>query len=115
MILVANHLAGLVRFVPRSSATTILIGQPVDARIDIGLAVRRGEEVRVEIFSGSSVLAAGSATGKFDVVDRILSPLSASEVGTIRCIGLNVCKATSSVALFDINADSHSTSNMLLR
>ncbi|CAK7229865.1 hypothetical protein SBRCBS47491_007392 [Sporothrix bragantina] len=79
----------LVRFVPKSSASVILIGQPVDASVDVGLAVRRGEDVRVELFSGSSVLAAGTATGKFDVIDRILSPLALNEVGTIRCIGLN--------------------------
>ncbi|KAL1897844.1 hypothetical protein Sste5346_003696 [Sporothrix stenoceras] len=85
----SSQFTRLVRFVPRSSAAFIFIGQPVDASIDVGLAVRRGEEVRVEVFSGSSVLAAGSATGKFDTIDRILSPLSADEVGTIRCIGLN--------------------------
>ncbi|CAK7213932.1 hypothetical protein SEUCBS140593_002013 [Sporothrix eucalyptigena] len=79
---------GLVRFVPRSSASAVFIGQPVDASVDVGLAVRHGEDVRVELFSGSSVLAAGTATGKFDVIDRILSPLSVNEVGTIRCIGL---------------------------
>lgn len=100
---------------PRPSATAILIGQPVDASIDVGLSVRRGEEVRVEVFSGSSVLVAGSATGKFDVVDRIPPPLSAGEVGTICCIGLNVCKATPSGTLLDTNTDFYSTSNMLPR
>ena len=85
-----------MRFVPRSSASAIFIGQPVDAEIDVGLAVRRGDEVRVELFSGTSVLAAGNATGQIDVIDRIMSPLSMSEVGTIRCIGLNVGKVTRS-------------------
>ncbi|CAK7204959.1 hypothetical protein SEUCBS139899_007721 [Sporothrix eucalyptigena] len=74
-----NQFSRLVRFVPRSSASAVFIGQPVDASVDVGLAVRHGEDVRVELFSGSSVLAAGTATGKFDVIDRILSPLSVNE------------------------------------
>jgi hypothetical protein len=36
------------------------------------------------------VLAPGRETGQTAVIDRILSPLAVSEVGSIRCIGLNV-------------------------
>lgn len=44
----------------------------------------------MKVFSGSSVLNPGSATDKVEVIDRVLSPLDTNEVGTIRCIGLNV-------------------------
>lgn len=75
---------------PRSDPSKVLIGQPQDDNLDVGLALRKGQEVAVDIFSGSSVLSAGQETGKSAIIDRILAPLSVSEVGTIRCIGLNV-------------------------
>ncbi|RYP48366.1 hypothetical protein DL768_005735 [Monosporascus sp. mg162] len=80
----------LVRFVPRRDSSSVLIGQPVDPSIDVGKAVRNGEEVQVRLFTGTSALAPGPLTEKVEVIDRILSPLSAGEVGAIRCIGLNL-------------------------
>ncbi len=57
---------------------------------DVGLATYNGEPVEVNVFSGSSVLDAGQPTGKVEKVYRLLSPLAKHEVGTIRCLGLNV-------------------------
>ena len=42
------------------------------------------------MFSGKSVLSAGEATGKKETIGKLLSPLTKEEVGSIRCIGLNV-------------------------
>lgn len=81
---------GLVRFVPRSATSQILIGEPVNASEDVGAAIRAGKEVLVKLFSGTSVLSPGSSTDEVAVVERLLSPLAQEEVGTIRCIGLNV-------------------------
>lgn len=81
---------GLVRFIPRSDQSVKLLGQPVDDKIDVGAAVRAGKEVQVSVFSGSSVLAPGSETKRIESISRLLSPLAQDEVGTIRCIGLNV-------------------------
>lgn len=67
-----------------------MIGQPVQQDIDVGKALRAGKQVDVSIFSGTSVLQPGSDTGNVETIQRILSPLAQSEVGTIRCIGLNV-------------------------
>lgn len=75
---------------PRSDSSKVLIGQPTDDNVDVGLALRKGQDVSVDIFSGSSVLSPGKQTGNSAIIDRILSPLAVSEVGTIRCIGLNV-------------------------
>lgn len=83
-------MAGLVRFVPRGQQNSILIGEPLNSDIDVGKEVRNGHDVKVKVFSGTSVLDAGSETGAVESIDRILSPLSMSEVGAIRCIGLNV-------------------------
>lgn len=79
----------LVRFIPKSSSTP-LIGEPVNADLDVGLAAYESKPIEVEVFSGTSVLKPGEKTGKKEIVERLLSPLAQSEVGTIRCIGLNV-------------------------
>ena len=42
------------------------------------------------MYSGKSVLSPGEATGKKEIIGRLLSPLAKDEVGSIRCIGLNV-------------------------
>lgn len=79
-----------MRFVPKSNPSKILIGQPADKDIDVGAALRKGREVAVNVWSGSSVLAPGDSTGATETIERVLSPLAQSEVGTVRCIGLNV-------------------------
>ena len=81
-----------MRFAPRSQNAAVLLGQPVDEEIDVGAAVRDGKEVQVAVFSGSSVLDPGLQTDRVETIERILSPLAQEEVGTIRCIGLNVCR-----------------------
>ncbi len=85
-----EHETGLVRFVPQGDASAVLIGQPVDSSVDVGVALRKGEKVKVQVFSGTSVLSAGEPTDKVVAIARVLSPLATEEVGTIRCIGLNV-------------------------
>jgi hypothetical protein len=79
-----------VRSIPSSDSSRILIGQPVQHEIDVGKALRDGKQVNVSVYSGTSVLHPGSDTGKVESIQRILSPLARNEVGTIRCIGLNV-------------------------
>jgi len=80
----------LIRFIPASDTSTVLLGQPVDINQDIGLASRKGEDIEARVFSGTSALNPGTLTEKVEKVNRILSPLTQKEVGTIRCIGLNV-------------------------
>lgn len=79
-----------MRFISRSDPNKVLIGEPESDSVDVGVALRNGEEVKVVVWSGSSVLKPGSKTDQRAVIDRVLSPVSAEEVGTIRCIGLNV-------------------------
>lgn len=59
----------------------------------MGAAVRRGDAVAVNVFSGASVLDPGEPTGREAVIARVLAPLAQHEVGTIRCIGLNVSRS----------------------
>jgi len=84
------ELTGLVRFVPKDDSSKVLIGQPTDNETDVGVALREGKEVTVDVFDGSSILSPGKSTGKNVAIDRVLSPLTPVEAGTIRCIGLNV-------------------------
>ncbi|OCF75611.1 mitochondrial protein [Kwoniella mangroviensis CBS 8886] len=80
----------LIRFIPKSTSSSIpLIGEPVDAGLDVGIASYSSEPIEVEVHSGHSVLSPGERTGKRELVSRLLSPLGREEVGTIRCIGLN--------------------------
>ncbi|KAK8119002.1 uncharacterized protein PG998_003628 [Apiospora kogelbergensis] len=69
----------LVRFAPKGKEGEVLIGQPIDSNIDVGKAVRNGEEVQVKVFSGDSALSPGSLTDRTETIARILSPLAASE------------------------------------
>lgn len=79
-----------MRFIPRAESHIVLIGQPVDNNVDVGAALHEEKEVKVEVFSGTSVLNPGQVTGRYETIGRVLSPLSEEEIGTIRCIGLNV-------------------------
>lgn len=76
---------------PKSDSSSVLLGEPVDSSVDVGAALRKGEEVKVKVYSGKSVLSPGSPTDKVETIDRVLSPLAEEEIGgSIRCIGLNV-------------------------
>ncbi|KAF9886614.1 hypothetical protein FE257_011254 [Aspergillus nanangensis] len=86
---IASTFSRLVRFVPKSNPAKVLVGEPVDPQIDVGLAIYQGKEVSVRPFSGTSVLNPGQKTESTETISRILSPLSQTEVGSIRCIGLN--------------------------
>lgn len=93
--------ARYVRFHPTSNPTSILIGQPVDANIDVGTATRQGKgaSISVQVYSGTSVLAPGDLTPRHETIARLLSPLAMEEVGTIRCIGLNYRQHAAEVKL----------------
>lgn len=87
-----SSFARLIRFIP-SGASRPLIGEPVDAALDVGLAsLSSSSSIKVEVFSGSSVLSPGKRTGQIETVQRLLSPLAIEEVGSIRCIGTNVSR-----------------------
>ncbi|KAH7305256.1 hypothetical protein B0I35DRAFT_444234 [Stachybotrys elegans] len=77
----------LVRFVAPDGR--ILCGQPSDPEVDVGLAVAAQQPVSVRVLDGASALDNSSFTGEVTTIQKLLSPLAASEVGTIRAIGLN--------------------------
>lgn len=79
---------GRVRFVSKSSKE-ILIGQPVDTELDVGAAIIAGKEVKIDVYSGTSVLEPGTSSGTIKEIGKLLSPLAESELGIIKCIGSN--------------------------
>ncbi|KAI4148521.1 MAG: hypothetical protein LQ340_005054, partial [Diploschistes diacapsis] len=99
----------LIRFQPTSTPTSILIGQPTSASLDIGTALlpssTSSSPVTATVFSGSSILRPGTPTSTMETVHAILSPLSAAELGggCIRCIGLNY-RAHAAEAKMDVPA-----------
>ncbi|EXJ82175.1 hypothetical protein A1O1_08244 [Capronia coronata CBS 617.96] len=67
----------------------IYAGEPVDAEIDVGLAVKEGKVVKARVLSSSSALDEGAKfTGQERPVKQILA-VTAEQVGSIRCIGVN--------------------------
>ncbi|KAG9253008.1 uncharacterized protein F5Z01DRAFT_170823 [Emericellopsis atlantica] len=64
-------------------------GEPVDENVDVGLAVASGQEVQVRLLDRPSAVDDSQFTGETATIKTLLSPLSATEVGTVRCIGLN--------------------------
>ncbi|KAJ5721843.1 Fumarylacetoacetase C-terminal-like protein [Penicillium malachiteum] len=96
---IASTFSRLVRFVPKSDISKILIGEPVDAKLDVGLALYKGQEVSVRPFTGSSVLSPGEPTTTTEIIERLLSPLAQKEVGSIRCVGLNYVSHAKEMAL----------------
>ncbi|KAF2150979.1 2-keto-4-pentenoate hydratase [Myriangium duriaei CBS 260.36] len=94
----------LIRFVPAGgNASSILLGEPVDAALDVGRALRNGQDVQARVFSGQSALSPGSLTDKVEKVGKVLSPLAQKEVGTIRCIGLNYKQHAAEVKMDEPN------------
>jgi len=90
-LLIKNFIIGLVRFVPKSDSSKILVGQPVDEDQDVGKALREDDKVEAYFYTGTSVLDYGTLTDKVESIERVLSPIIQEEVGMIRCVGLNVC------------------------
>ncbi|KAF1357638.1 hypothetical protein EJ07DRAFT_127802, partial [Lizonia empirigonia] len=83
----------LVRFVAVEDGAEH-IGEPIDASLDVGAALAVGSTVVVRAFTGSSVLSQNTqpTPDLLQISKLLLPPLAKSEIGTIRCIGLNYRK-----------------------
>ncbi|KAG9245628.1 fumarylacetoacetate hydrolase family protein [Calycina marina] len=84
-----NRTTGLVHFVIEPKNSSILIGEPVDAKIDFGTALRDGKDFQVSVFSGKPAFSPGSKTDQIEIITKLLSPISVEETSTIRCVGLD--------------------------
>ncbi|KAG9019690.1 hypothetical protein FRB90_011499 [Tulasnella sp. 427] len=79
----------LVRFKALETGK-VHLGQPVDLKLDVGLAILKGSQVVVHEIAGKSALDPNARlTEKKLTVSKLLSPLAREEIGIVRCIGLN--------------------------
>ncbi|KAI0391635.1 hypothetical protein F5Y17DRAFT_439840 [Xylariaceae sp. FL0594] len=77
-----------VRFIADDGRT--LAGEPVDGDVDVGLELAAGRPVSAKVLDGTSALDdEAKFTGAVATIKKLLSPISAQEIGTIRCIGMN--------------------------
>ncbi|KAI0268222.1 fumarylacetoacetate hydrolase [Gloeopeniophorella convolvens] len=78
----------LIRFVA-SETSQIHIGQPIDAQLDIGLAIASKKSVLAYEILGSPFDPSAQLTKNILSVKTLLSPLSREQIGLVRCLGLN--------------------------
>ncbi|KAH9939363.1 fumarylacetoacetate hydrolase [Epithele typhae] len=78
----------LIRFVAAETAQ-VHIGEPVDAKLDVGLALHQKKPIKAYEITGSALDSSAQVTKNVLTVRQLLAPLSREEVGLVRCLGLN--------------------------
>jgi len=78
----------LIRFVA-AETSRIHIGQPVDAKVDVGLAALAKEPLKAYEISGNALDPDAKVTTKVLTVKHLMEPLSRDQVKLVRCLGLN--------------------------
>ncbi|CAL1700052.1 unnamed protein product [Somion occarium] len=78
----------LIRFVAAETAQ-VHIGEPIDPKINVGLAFRQRKPIKAYEIVGSVLDPAAEVTKKVLTVKELLSPLSREQLGIVRCLGLN--------------------------
>lgn len=78
----------LIRFIA-AETSRIHIGQPVDASIDVGLAVLEKQGLKAYEISGTALDSNARVTDTVLTVKHLMEPLSRDQVKLVRCLGLN--------------------------
>ncbi|TFK83302.1 fumarylacetoacetate hydrolase [Polyporus arcularius HHB13444] len=78
----------LIRFVAAETAQ-VHIGEPVDPKLDVGLAFHQKKPIKAYEIVGSALDPRSQVTTNVLTVKELLAPLSREEVGLVRCLGLN--------------------------
>ncbi|KAK7681892.1 hypothetical protein QCA50_014854 [Cerrena zonata] len=78
----------LIRFVA-AETSEVHLGQPVDAKLDIGLAFRQKKTIKAYEILGGVLDPAAQVTNNVLTVKHLLTPLSREQLGIVRCLGLN--------------------------
>lgn len=80
----------LIRCTARGHGNRVFLGEPIDPKVDVGLALHNGKDVQVYEISGSSALDPHArVTSNILTVAKLLTPLSRDEVPVVRALGLN--------------------------
>lgn len=78
----------LIRFVA-AETNRIHIGQPIDPKVDVGLAIHANKTVKAHEIVGSALNPNAKLTDRVLTVSTLLEPLAREEVKVVRCLGLN--------------------------
>ncbi|THH21374.1 hypothetical protein EUX98_g8396 [Antrodiella citrinella] len=78
----------LIRFVATETAQ-VHIGEPVDSKLDIGIAYRQKKTIKAYEILGTALDASAEVTNRVLTVKELLAPLSREQLGIVRCLGLN--------------------------
>ncbi|KAG8218923.1 hypothetical protein J3R82DRAFT_4631 [Butyriboletus roseoflavus] len=78
----------LIRFVAVETSQ-VHNGQPVDPKLDVGLAAWNKQTIKAYEIVGSALDPAAQVTKTVLTVKELLSPLSREELKIVRCLGLN--------------------------
>ncbi|RDX47755.1 fumarylacetoacetate hydrolase [Lentinus brumalis] len=78
----------LIRFVAAETAQ-VHIGEPVDPKLDVGLAFHQKKPIKAYEIVGSALDPRSQVTTNVLTVKELLAPLSREDVGLVRCLGLN--------------------------
>ncbi|KAE9404904.1 hypothetical protein BT96DRAFT_877346 [Gymnopus androsaceus JB14] len=78
----------LIRFVA-AETSSVHIGEPVDPKLDVGVAAHQGIQIKAYEIIGSALDPSSQVTKTVLTVKHLLSPLARNQVGFVRCLGLN--------------------------
>ncbi|TFK43855.1 hypothetical protein BDQ12DRAFT_643575 [Crucibulum laeve] len=78
----------LIRFVAAETGR-VHIGQPVDSKLDVGLAASKRQTIKAYEIVGTALDPSAQVTKTVLTVQSLLSPLSNEEIKVVRCLGLN--------------------------
>ncbi|KAH0840192.1 hypothetical protein J3R83DRAFT_1191 [Lanmaoa asiatica] len=78
----------LIRFIAVETSQ-VHIGQPVDPKLDVGLAAWNKQTIKAYEIVGSALDPAAQVTNTVLTVKELLAPLSREELKIVRCLGLN--------------------------
>ncbi|KAF8138776.1 hypothetical protein EV363DRAFT_545326 [Boletus edulis] len=78
----------LIRFIA-AETSQVHIGQPVDPKLDVGLAAWNKQTIKAYEILGSALDPAAQVTNTVLTVKELLAPLSREELKVVRCLGLN--------------------------
>ncbi|KZV64075.1 fumarylacetoacetate hydrolase [Peniophora sp. CONT] len=93
----------LIRFVA-AETSEVHLGEPVDAAIDVGLAIYQRQPVKAYEIVGSAFDPAAQVTKNVLTVKQLLPPLSREQIGSVRCLGLNYADHAAEANLAKPNA-----------
>ncbi|RPD67525.1 fumarylacetoacetate hydrolase [Lentinus tigrinus ALCF2SS1-7] len=88
MLPIRTQWTRLIRFVAAETAQ-VHIGEPVDSKLDVGLAFHQKKPIKAYEIIGSALDPKSQVTKNVLTVKELLAPLSREEVGLVRCLGLN--------------------------